>query len=137
MKVKEESEKVGLKHNIQKTKIMASGPITSWEIDGEIVETVSDFIFWGSEITADGDCSHEIKRRLLLGRKVMTNLDSILKSRDITLPTKVHLVKAMVFPVVMYGCESRIIKKVESQIIDAFKLWCWRRFLRVPWTARR
>ena len=137
MKIKEESEKVGLKLNIQKTKIMASGPITSWEIDGETVETVSDFIFWGSKITADGDCSHEIKRRLLLGRKVMTNLDSILKSRDITLPTKVHLVKAMVFPVVMYGCEIRTVKKAECRRIDAFELWCWRRLLRVPWTARR
>ena len=134
MKVKEESEKVGLKLNIQKTKIMASGPITSWEIDGE---TVSDFIFGGSKITADGDCSHEIKRRLLLGRKVMTNLDSIFKSRDITLPTKVRLVKAMVFPVVMYGCESWTVKKAEHQRIDAFELWCWRRLLRVPWTARR
>ena len=137
MKVKEESEKVGLKLNIQKTKIMASGPITSWEIDGETVETVSDFIFRGSKITADGDCSHEIKRRLLLGRKVMTNLDSIFKSRDITLPTKVRLVKAMVFPVVMYGCESWTVKKAERQRIDAFELWCWRRLLRVPWTARR
>ncbi len=137
MKVKEESEKVGLKLNIQKTKIMASGPITSWEIDGETVETVSDFIFLGSKITADGDCSHEIKRYLLLGRKVMTNLDSILKSRDITLPTKVRLVKAMVFPVVMYGCESWTVKKAERRRIDAFELWCWRRLLRVPWTARR
>ena len=137
MKVKEESEKVGLKLNIQKTKIMASGPITSWEIDGETVETVSDFIFGGSKITADGDCSHEIKRRLLLGRKVMTNLDSIFKSRDITLPTKVRLVKAMVFPVVMYGCESWTVKKAERRRIDAFELWCWRRLLRVPWTARR
>ena len=136
MKVKEESEKVGLKLNIQKTKIMASGPITSCQIDGETVETVSDFIFLRSKITADGDCSHEIKRRLLLGRKVMTNLD-ILESRDITLPTKVHLVKAMVFPVVMYGCESWTIKKAESRKIDAFELWCWRRLLRVPWTARR
>ena len=134
MKVKEESEKVGLKLNIQKTKIMASGPITSWQIDGE---TVADFMFWGSKITADGDCSHEIKRRLLLGRKVMTNLDSIFKSRNITLPTKVHLVKAMVFPVVMYGCESWTVKKAEHQRIDAFELWCWRRVLRVPWTARR
>ena len=133
-KVKEESEKVGLKLNIQKTKIMASGSITSWEIDGE---TVSDFIFLGSKITADGDCSHEIKRHLLLGRKVMTNLDSILKSRDITLSTKVRLVKAMVFPVVMYRCESWTVKKVEHQRIDAFELWCWRRLLRVPWTARR
>ena len=137
MKVKEESEKVGLKPNIQKTKIMASGPITSWEIDGETVKTVSDFIFFGSKITADGDCSHEIKRRLLLGRKVMTNLDSILKSRDITLPSKVHLVKAMVFPVVLYGYESWTVKKAEHQRIDAFELWCWRRLLRVPWNARR
>ena len=137
MKVKEKSEKVGLKLNIQKTKIMASSPITSWEIDGETMETVMDFIFWGSKITADGDCSHEIKRCLLLGRKVMTNLDSILKSKDITLPTKVHLVKAMAFPVVMYGCESWTIKKVECRRIDAFELWCWRRLLRVPWTARR
>ena len=137
MKVKEESEKVGLKLNIQKTKIMASGPITSWQIDGETVETVSDFIFLGSKITADGDCSHEIKRRLLLGRKVMTNLDSIFKSRDITLSTKVRLVKAMVFPVVMYGCESWTVKKAERRRIDAFELWCWRRLLRVPWTARR
>ena len=136
MKVKVESEKVGLKLNIQKTKIMASGPITSWEIDGETVETVSDFIFRGSKITADGDCSHEIKRHLLLGRKVMTNLDSMLKSRDITLPTKVCLVKAMVFPVVRYGCESRTVKKAERQRIDAFELWCWRRLLRLPWTAR-
>ena len=137
MKVKEESEKVGLKLNILKTKIMASGLITSWEIDGETVETVSDFIFWGSKITTDGDCSHEIKRRLHLGRKVMTNLDSVLKSRDITLPTKVHLVKAMVFPVVMYGYESWTVKKAEHQRIDAFELWCWRRLLSVPWTARR
>ena len=137
MKVKEESEKVGLKLNIQKTKIMASGPITSWEIDVETVETVSDFIFLVSKITADGDCSHEIKRHLLLGRKVMTNLDSILKSRDITLPTKVLLVKAMVFPVVMYGCESWTVKKAEHRRIDAFELWCWTRLLRVPWTARR
>ena len=137
MKVKEESEKVGLKLNIQKTKIMASGPITSWQIDGEKMETVADFILGGSKITADGDCSHEIKRRLLLGRKVMTNLDSIFKSRDITLPTKVHLVKAMVFPVVMYGCESWTVKKAECRRIDAFELWCWRRLLRVPWTARR
>ena len=135
--MKEESEKVGLKLNIQKTKIMASGPITSWQIDGETVETVADFIFLGSEITADGDCSHEIKRRLLLGRKVITNLDSILKNRDITLPTKVHLVKAMVFPAVMYGCESWAIKKAECQRIDAFELWGCRRLLRVPWTARR
>ena len=134
MKVKEESEKVGLKLNIQKTKIMASGRITSWEIDGE---TVADFIFLGSKITADGDCNHEIKRRLLLGREVMTNLDSVLKSRDITLPTKVFVVKAMVFPVVMYGCESWTINKGERHRIDAFELWCWRRLLRVPWTARR
>ena len=132
MKVKEESEKVGFKLNIQKIKIMASGSITSWEIDGETVETVSDFIFLGSKITADGDCSHQIKRCLLLGRKVMTNLDSIFKSRDITLPTKVRLVKAMVFPVVMYGCESWTIKKAEGQRIDGFELWCWRRLLRVP-----
>ena len=137
MKVKEETEKVGLKLNIQKTKIMAAGPITSWEIDGETVETVSDLIFWGSKITADGDCSHEIKRCLLFGRKVLTNLDSLLKSRDITLPTKVRLVKAMVFPVAMYGCESWTIKKAEHQRIDAFELWCWRRLLRVPWTARK
>ena len=135
MKVKEESEKVSLKLNTQKTKIMASGPTTSWEIDGETVETVSDF--WGSKITADGDCSHEIKRRLLLGRKVMTNLDSILKSRDITLPTKVHLVKGMVFPVVMYGCESWTVKKAKRRRTDAFELWFWRRLLRVPWTERR
>ena len=134
MKVKEESEKAGLKLNIQKIKIKASGLITSWEIDGE---TVSDFIFWGSKITADGDCSHEIKRHLLLGRKVMTNLESIFKSRDITLPTKVHLVKAMVFPVVMYGCESWTVKKAEHQRIDAFELWCWGRLLRVPWNARK
>ena len=137
MKVKEKNEKVGLKLNIKKTKIMASGPITSWQIDGETVETVRDFIFLGSKITADGDCSHEIKKNLLLGRKAMTNLDRILKSRDITLPTKVHLVKAMVFPVVMYGCESWTMKKAEYQINDAFELWCWRRFLRVPWTAGR
>ena len=137
MKVKEESEKVGLKLNIQKTKIMASGPITSWEIDGEIVETESDFIFGDSKITADGDCSHEIKRRLLLGRKVMTNLYSIMKSRDITLPTKVSLVKAMVFPVVMYGCESWTVKKAKRRRIDGFELCCWRRLLRVPWTAGR
>jgi len=130
----EESEKVCLKLNIQKTKIMASGPITSWEIDGETVETVADFISGGSRITADGDCSHKIKRHLLLGRKVMTNLDSIFKSRDITLPTKVHLVKAMVFPMVMYGCESWTVKKAEHRRIDAFELWCWRRLLRVPWT---
>ena len=134
MKVKEESEKVGLKLNIQKTKIMASGPITSWEIDGE---TGRDFILGGSNITAAGDCNHEIKRFLLLGRKVMINLDSIFKSRDVTLPTKVRLVKAMVFPVVMYGCESWTIKKAEHQRIDAFELWCWRRLLRVPWTAMR
>ena len=132
LKVKEESEKAGLKLNIQKTKIMASGPITSWEIDGETVETVSDFIFLGSKITADGECSHEIKRLLLLGRKVMINLDSIFKSKDITLPTKVHLVKAMVFPVAMYGCESWTVKKAESQRTDAFELWCWRRLLRAP-----
>ena len=137
MKVEEESEKVGLKLNIQKTKIMACGPITSWQIDGETVETVADFMFGGSKIIADGDCSHEIKRRLLFERKVMTNLDSISKSRDITLPTKVRLVKAMVFPVVMYGCESWSIKKAECQRIDAFELWCWRRLLRVPWTGRR
>ena len=137
MKVKEESEKVDLKLNIQKTKNMASGPITSWEIDGETMGTVSDFIFGGSKITADGDCSHEIKRRLLLGRKVMTTLDSIFKSRDITLPTKVRLVKAMVFPVVMYGCESWTVKKAERRRIDGFELWCWRRLLRFPWTARR
>ena len=134
MKVKEESEKVGLKLNFQKTKIMASGPITSWQIDQE---TVADFIFSGSKISADGDCSHEIKRCLLLGRKVMTNLDSLLKSRAITLPTKVHLVKAIVFPVVMYGYESCIAKKAEHQRIDASEVWCWRRLLRVPWTARR
>ena len=137
MKVKEESEKVGLKLNIQKTKIMASGPITSWEIDGETVETMADFILGGSKITADGDCSQEIKRHLLLGRKVMTNLDSISKSRDITLPSKVHLVKVKVFPIVMYRCESWTIKKAEHRRTDAFKLWCWRRFLRVSWTARR
>ena len=138
MKVKEESEKVGLKLNIQKTKIMASGPITSWEIDGETLEIVADLIFLGSKITAYGDCSHEIKRRLLPGRKVMTNLESILKSRDITWSTKVRLVKAMVFPVVMYGCESWTIKKAEHQRrIDTFELWCWKRFLRVPWTERR
>ena len=136
MKVKGESEKVGLKLNIQKTKIMASGPITSWETDGETVETVSDFIFLGSKITADGDCSHEIKRRLLLGRQVMTKLDSILKSRYITLPTNVCLVKAMVFPVVVYGCESWTVKKAECRRIDAFELWCWRRLLRVPYIAR-
>ena len=137
MKVKVESEKVGLKLNIQETMIMASGPITSWQIDGETVEIVSDFILGGSKITADGDYSHEIKRCLLLGRKVMTNLDSILKSRDITLPTKVHLVEGMVFPVVMYGCDSWTVKKAEHQRIDAFELWYWRRLLRVPWTARR
>ena len=137
IKGKEETEKVDLKLNIQKTKIVASSPITSWEIDGETVETVLDFIFLGSKITADGDCSHEIKRCLLLGRKVMTNLDSIFKSRDITLPTKFHLVKAMVFPVVMYGCESWTVKKAECRRIDAFEVWCWRRLLRVPWTARR
>ena len=135
MKVKEESEKVGLKLNIQKTKIMASGPITSWEIDGETVETVADIL--GSKTTADGDCSHEIKRRLLLGRKVMTNLDSILKSKDISLPTNAHVVKAMVFPVVMYGCETWTIKKSECRRIDAFELWWLRRLLRVPWMARR
>ena len=137
MKVKEESEKVGLKLNIQKTKIMASSPITSWKIDGETVETVSDFILGGSKITVDGDCSHEIKRCLLLGRKVITNLDSIFKSRDITLPSKVHLVKAMVYPVVMYRCESWTVKKAEHRRIDAFELLCWKRLLRVPWTARR
>ena len=136
MKVKEESEKVGLKLNIQKTNIMASGPITSWQIDGKTMETVTDCIFLGSKITADGDCSHEIKRCLLLGRKAMTNLDSIFKSRDITLPTKVHLVNAMVFPVVMYGCESWTVK-AEHRRIDAFELWCWRRLLRVPCSARR
>ena len=137
MKVKEESEKVCLKLNMQKMKIMSSGPITSWQIDGETVETVSDFIFGGSKITADDDCRHEIKRHLLLGRKVVTNLDSILKSRDITLPAKVHLVKAMVFPMVMYGYENWTVKKPERQRIDAFELWCWRRLWRVPWTARR
>ena len=137
MKVKEENERVGLKLNIQKTKIMASSPITSWEKEGETMEAVTDFISGCSKITAGGDCSYEIKRHLLLGRKAMTNLDSILKSRDITLPTKVHLVKDMVFPVVMYGCESWTIKKAERQRIDAFELWCWRRLLRVPWTARR
>jgi len=137
MKVKEESEKVGLKLNIQKTKTMASGPITSWEIDGKKMERVRDFIFLGSKITADGDCSHRIKRCLLLRRKVMTNLESILRSRDITLPNKVCLIKAMVFPVVMYGCESCTIKKAEHRRIDAFKLWCWRRLLRVPWMTRR
>ena len=137
MKVKEESEKVGLKLNIQKTKIMASGSITSWQIDGETVETVTDFIFSGSKITADGDCSHEITRCLLLGRKVMTNLDSIFKSKDITLPTTAHLVKAMVFPVVMYGYESWTIKKAKLRRIDAFELWCLKRLLRIPWTAKR
>ena len=137
MRVKEESEKVGLKLNVQKTKIMASGPITSWQIDGETMETERDFILGGSKITADGDCSHEIKRYLLLGIKAMTNLDSILKNRDITLPTKVHLVKARVFLVVMYGCESWTVKKAEHRRIDAFELWCWRRLLRVPWTAKR
>ena len=137
MKVKEESENVGLMINIQKTKIMASGSITSWQIDGETMETVTDFIFLGSKITADGDCRHEIKRCLFLGRKAMTNLDSVLKSRDITLPTKVYLVKAMVFSVVMYRCENWTVKKAEHQRIDAFELWCWRRLLRVPWTARR
>ena len=137
MKVKEESKKVGLKLSIQKTKIMASSPITSWEINGETVEIVTDFIFWGSKIIADGDCSHEIKRHLLLRRKVMTNLDSILKSRDMTLSTKVRLIKAVVFPVVMYECKNWTIKKIELQKIDAFEVWCWRRLLRVPWTARR
>ena len=137
MKVKEESEKVGLRLNIQKTKIMASGPITSWQVDGEAMETVTDFIFLGSKVTADGDCGHEIKRCLLLGRKAMTNLDSILRNRDITLPTKVHLVKAMIFPVVRYVWEGWNIKKTEHQRIDAFEFWCWRRLLRVPWTARR
>ena len=137
MKAKEESGKVGLKLNIQKTKIMASSSITSWQIDGEIMETVAVFIFLGSKITADGDCSHEIKRCMLLGRKAMTNLDSILKNREITLPTKVHLVKAMVFPVIMYGCDSWTIRKAECWRIDAFELWCWRRLLRVSWTARR
>ena len=136
-KVKDKREKVGLKLSIQKTKIMASDPITSWEIDGETVETVTDFILGGSKITADGDCSHEIKRRLLLGRKVMTYVDSILKSRHITLSTMVHLVKAIVFPVVLYGRKSWTIKKAEHQRIDAFELWCWRKLLRVPWTARR
>ena len=137
MKVKEESEKVGLKLNIQKTKIMASGPITSRQVDGKTMEMVRDFILGGSKITADGDCSHEIKKHLLLGRKAMTNLDNILKSRDVTLPIKLHLVKAMVFPVVMYGWESWTIKKAEHQRINAFELWCWRRLLRVPWTPRR
>ena len=137
MKVKEDSEKSGLTLNIQETKVLASGLITSWHTDGKTMETVTDFLFLGSKITADCDCIHEIKRPLLLGRKVMTNLDSILKSRDITLSTKVRLVKAMVFPVVMYGCESWTVKKAECRRIDAFKLWCWRRLLRVPWTARR
>ena len=137
MKVKEESEKSGLKFNIQQTKLMASSPITSWQIDGETMETVTDLIFLGFKITADGDCSYEIKRPLLLGRKAGTNLDSVLKSRDNPLPTKVHIVQATVFPVVMYGCESWTIKKAERQRTDAFKLWCWRRLLRVPWTARR
>ena len=137
MKVIEKSEKVGLKLNTQETKIVASDPITSWQIDGETMETVRDFIFLGSKITAESDCSHEIKRRLLLGRKFVINLDSILKSRDVTLPTKVHLIKAMVFPVDMYGCERWTIKKAEHRRIDAFELWCWRRLLRVPWTARR
>ena len=137
MRVKEESEKAGLKLNLQKTKIIASSPITSWQIAGETMETVTDFIFLGSKITADGDCSHEIKRHLLLGRKAMTHLDSILKSRDITLPTKVHLVKAMVFSAVMYGSESWTIKKAEHRCVNAFELLCWRRLLRVPWTARR
>ena len=137
MKVKEKNDKAGLKLNIQKTKIMASDPITSWQTDGETMETVTDLTFLGSKITADSDCNQEMKRHLLLGRKAMTKLDSILKSRDITLPTKVHLVKAMVFPVVMYGCESWTLKKAEHQRIDAFELWCWRRLLRVPWTARR
>ena len=137
MKVKEESEKADLKLNIQKTRIMASSPITSWQIDGETMEKVTDFILGASKITADGDCSHEIKRHLLLGRKAMTNPDSILKNRDITVPTKVHLVRAIVFPIVMYGCESWTIKKAEHQRIDAFELWCWKRLLRVPWTARR
>ena len=134
---KRKVKKAGLKFNIQKMKIMASGPITSWQIDGQTVETVTDFIFWSSKITADGDCSHEIKRRLLLGRKVMTNLESILKSRDITLPTKVHLVKAMFFPVVLYGCDSWTIKKAEHRRINTFELWCYRRLLRVSWTSRR
>ena len=137
MKVKEESKKVGFKLNIQKTKIMASGPITSWQIDGETMEAVRDFIFWGFKITADGGCSHEIKRRLLLGRKAMTNLDNILKGRDITLLTNVHLVKSLAFPIVIYGCERWVIKKAEYQRTDVFKLWCWRRLLRVPWIARR
>ena len=135
--MKEESEKVVLKLNIQKMKIMASDPITSWQIDGEKMQTVTDFVFLGSKVTVDGDCSHEIKRHLLLGKTVMTNLDSLLKSRDVSLLTKVHLIKAMVFPVVMYGCEIWTIKKAERQRIDAFELWCWRRLLRVPWTTRR
>ena len=137
MKVKEESEKISLKFSMQKMKIMASGPTTSWQIDGKTMETVTDFIFLGSKTTADGDCSHEIKRHLLLGRKTMTNLDSMLKSRDITLPTKIRLVKAMIFLVIMYGCEIWTIKKAELRKVDAFELWCWRRHLRVPWTARR
>ena len=137
MKVEEDSEKVGLKLNIQKTKIMASSPITSWQIDGERVKTVADFIFLGSKVTLDGDCNHEIKRLLLLEGEAMTNLDSLLKSRDIILPTQVHLAKGMIFPVVMYGCKSWTVKKAECQRIDAFDLWCWRRLLRVPWTARR
>ena len=137
MKLKEESEKAGLKLSIQKTKMVASSPITSWQIDRETKKTVTDFIFWSSKITADGDCSHEIKRHLLLGKKVMTNLDSILKSRDITLSTKVCLVKAVFFSVVMYGCESWTVKKTECQRIDAFELWCWRKLLRAPWTAER
>ena len=138
MKVKEESKKVGLKLNIQKTKIMLSGPTTtSWQIEGETMETLTDFIFWGSKITVEGDCSHEMKRHLFLGRKAKTSLDSVLKSRDITLPTEVHIVKAMFFPVVMYRSESWTVKKAECRRIDAFELWCWRRLLRVPWTARR
>ena len=137
MWVKEDSETAGLKLNIQKTKVIASGPITSWQIEGGKLETVADFTFLGSKVTVDGDCSHEIKRCLLLGRKVMTNLDNILKSRDIIWPTKVHLVKAMVFPVVMYGCESWTLKRAERRRIDAFEVWCWRRLLRVPWTVRR
>ena len=136
MRVKEETEKDGLKLNIQKTKIMVSGPITPWQIDRKTMETVTDLIFLGSKITVDDDCSHEIKRQLLFGRKAMTNLDSIFKSRDIVLPTKVHIIKAMVFPVVMYGCESWTIRKAECQRIDTFELWCWRRLLRVSWTAR-
>ena len=137
MKVKEESEKAALKYNIQKTKIVASGPITSWQIDGGTMETVKDFIFLGSKITADSDCSHEIKRLLILGKIAMTNIDTALKNRDITLPTQLHIVKAIVFPVVIYGCESWTVKKAKCQRIDAFKLWCWRRLLRVPWTAGR